>query len=128
VVQIHPGPPLDLSDACKGVGVLLGAVAQLGERQLCKLDVIGSNPFSSTILTVPTGAVSFFEKCIRRLNQAIDEVVVEVRREERGPGLRSRIPSLWVTWLLSQLGQGDEEIEANKLLRACGGCLGTERR
>ena len=25
-----------------------GAVAQLGERQLCKLDVVGSNPISST--------------------------------------------------------------------------------
>ena len=27
-----------------------GAVAQLGERELCKLEVIGSIPFSSTIL------------------------------------------------------------------------------
>ena len=27
---------------------LSGAVAQLGERQLCKLDVVGSNPISST--------------------------------------------------------------------------------
>jgi hypothetical protein len=30
--------------------LFLGAVAQLGERQLCKLDVVGSNPISSTVV------------------------------------------------------------------------------
>ena len=29
-----------------------GAVAQLGERQLCKLDVVGSIPISSTNVSV----------------------------------------------------------------------------
>ena len=29
-----------------------GAVAQLGERQLCKLDVIGSIPISSTVFAL----------------------------------------------------------------------------
>ena len=38
-VQIFPGPP-----ALTG----LGAVAQLGERGLCKPEVVGSNPISST--------------------------------------------------------------------------------
>ncbi len=34
-----------------GVGVMInGDVAQLGERQLCKLDVDGSSPFVSTLL------------------------------------------------------------------------------
>jgi hypothetical protein len=65
VVQLHPGPP---SFACgcelgwlapdvtqdPGIRVLPGngAVAQLGERELCKLEVIGSIPFSSTSLRV----------------------------------------------------------------------------
>jgi hypothetical protein len=40
VVQIHLGPPT--SDA-----LLDGAVAQLVERQLCKLDVRGSSPLAS---------------------------------------------------------------------------------
>jgi hypothetical protein len=46
-----------------------GAVAQLGERQLCKLDVVGSIPISST--TFPKGESpreAFFDKCIRRQN------------------------------------------------------------
>ena len=40
MVQIHPGPPF------------LGAVAQLGERGLCKPEVVGSNPISSTIVLI----------------------------------------------------------------------------
>ena len=36
MVQIHPDPPL------------IGGVAQLGERMLCKHEVIGSIPFTST--------------------------------------------------------------------------------
>ena len=31
-----------------GVCFLIGGVAQLGERLLCKQEVIGSNPFTST--------------------------------------------------------------------------------
>ena len=38
MVQIHAGPPF-----------LPGAVAQLGERGLCKPEVVGSIPISSTI-------------------------------------------------------------------------------
>jgi hypothetical protein len=37
VVRTHPDPP-----------VLSGGVAQLGERLLCKQEVIGSIPFTST--------------------------------------------------------------------------------
>ena len=33
---------------CLGVCFLIGGVAQLGERLLCKQEVIGSNPFTST--------------------------------------------------------------------------------
>ena len=41
-VQLLPGPPV----------VWLGALAQLGERLLCKHQVIGSIPISSTICVV----------------------------------------------------------------------------
>ena len=41
-VQLVPGPPLETSD---------GAVAQLGERELCKLEVVGSIPIGSTKAT-----------------------------------------------------------------------------
>jgi hypothetical protein len=44
-----------------------GAVAQLGERQLCKLDVVGSIPISSTRF-FPAVREAFFDKCIRRQN------------------------------------------------------------
>ena len=39
MVRIHPDPP-----------ILIGGVAQLGERLLCKQEVIGSIPFTSTTL------------------------------------------------------------------------------
>ena len=51
-----------------------GAVAQLGERQLCKLDVVGSIPISSTdfvpaqflLQRCVVTAERSFDKCIRR--------------------------------------------------------------
>ena len=52
-VQVFPGPPLSLC----AFGALrpertewraIGAVAQLGERELCKLEVTGSIPVGST--------------------------------------------------------------------------------
>ena len=42
-VQLVPGPPLDAISSS-------GAVAQLGERELCKLEVVGSIPVGSTSL------------------------------------------------------------------------------
>ena len=49
IVRIYPGPPLFFSTSFRYTGGN-GAVAQLGERLLCKQDVIGSIPVSSTIL------------------------------------------------------------------------------
>ena len=59
----------------------MGAVAQLGERELCKLEVIGSIPFSST--TLRSQEASFGWQAIGRepgenWHPAIDE---EVRSE-----------------------------------------------
>jgi len=52
MVRIHPDPPA-IRDAggpgkARASRSVLGAVAQLGERLLCKQEVIGSIPFSST--------------------------------------------------------------------------------
>ena len=49
VVRVYPGPPR----ACerpddRRLDEIIGGVAQLGERELCKLEVIGSIPFAST--------------------------------------------------------------------------------
>ena len=41
MVRIHPDPPTSHSD-------LFGAIAQLGERLLCKQEVTGSIPVGST--------------------------------------------------------------------------------
>ena len=50
IVRIYPGPPLFFSISFRYTDGN-GAVAQLGERLLCKQDVIGSIPVSSTILS-----------------------------------------------------------------------------
>ena len=44
VVRVYPGPPFS------EFGYKNGALAQLGERLLCKQDVVGSIPSGSTIL------------------------------------------------------------------------------
>ena len=43
MVRIHPDPPTDTRPGEKA-----GAIAQLGERLLCKQEVIGSIPIGST--------------------------------------------------------------------------------
>ena len=45
MVRIHPDPPTSEPRACTKSG---GAIAQLGERLLCKQEVIGSIPIGST--------------------------------------------------------------------------------
>jgi hypothetical protein len=45
VVQIHPDPPTDPLQVLQA-----GAIAQLGERLLCKQEVTGSIPVGSTSL------------------------------------------------------------------------------
>ena len=49
-VQVFPGPPLARPTIlCARVGAIqYGAVAQLGERLLCKQEVVGSIPSGST--------------------------------------------------------------------------------
>src|SRR5215831_7383831 len=48
MVRIHPDPPTSRDGARGSRSRSEGAVAQLGERLLCKQEVIGSIPFSST--------------------------------------------------------------------------------
>ena len=47
-VQLVPGPPACAFNPEKPISP--GAVAQLGERELCKLEVVGSIPIGSTSL------------------------------------------------------------------------------
>ena len=44
MVRIHPDPPIGKPNEVGSAG----GVAQLGERMLCKHEVIGSIPFTST--------------------------------------------------------------------------------
>ena len=53
MVRIHPDPP---TDARPGDGA--GAIAQLGERLLCKQEVTGSIPVGSTRIFSNTGKCS----------------------------------------------------------------------
>ena len=48
MVRIHPDPPNEH-----------GGVAQLGERLLCKQEVIGSIPFTSTIFQISNESARF---------------------------------------------------------------------
>jgi hypothetical protein len=55
-VQVFPGPPIFAS--CEVDRNEIGAIAQLGERLLCKQEVVGSIPSGSTKFGVePTGIV-----------------------------------------------------------------------
>jgi hypothetical protein len=47
MVQIHPDPPFRAT----------GAIAQLGERLLCKQEVTGSNPVSSTTIRLQASGI-----------------------------------------------------------------------
>ena len=57
MVRIHPDPPID-SDSSKDFEKIRGAIAQLGERLLCKQEVIGSIPIGSTSFTTEVAATS----------------------------------------------------------------------
>ena len=127
MVQLHPGP-LQFGPASSESAVCdydSGAVAQLGERQLCKLDVVGSIPISSTSF-VSNQETSFFDKFIRRVNS------ISMLRNI-GPAAKSSGLDLDLEFLVFfHPSQGEcqitEEIEVSKLLRAYGGCLGAGRR
>ena len=51
MVRIHPDPPTDTRPGIEGFSPY-GAIAQLGERLLCKQEVTGSIPVGSTRIFV----------------------------------------------------------------------------
>ena len=57
VVRVYPGPPFFLVG-----GTHDGAIAQLGERLLCKQDVVGSIPSGSTTSIRPEGQIAPVER------------------------------------------------------------------
>ncbi len=48
VVRVHPGPPTTTRGGLTKTTQAVGDVAQLGERGLCKPEVVGSIPIIST--------------------------------------------------------------------------------
>ena len=60
-----------------------GGVAQLGERLLCKQEVIGSIPFTSTMARLPEGADD-------DVKSGKDSFFVRLRRETRRAALCHR--------------------------------------
>src|SRR5471030_2940857 len=82
MVQIHPDPPF------------IGGVAQLGERLLCKQEVIGSIPFTSTTgetagFTEATGPA---EHLFRRERQALREPRRKRERTKAIRGMKKILP------------------------------------
>ena len=74
MVRIHPDPP---SDTRPGFG-RFGAIAQLGERLLCKQEVTGSIPVGSTNKTQAPGG------------RDIQEAAINVRGDARLIGASSK--------------------------------------
>ena len=82
MVRIHPDPPTksygsDQSEALSGKAKAQGAIAQLGERLLCKQEVTGSIPVGSTRfheLSAKRNAVRFAVSFIRLLFKNSEEV------------------------------------------------------
>ena len=83
-VQVFPGPPLDtlLTFVKKCLGI--GAIAQLGERVLCKHEVVGSIPSGSTIyftIEVVWVRSSVKKKVPPRASMCVGVMFVIVKRE-----------------------------------------------
>ena len=60
MVRTHPDPPTELP------GQVRGAIAQLGERLLCKQEVIGSIPIGSTSFKRATPSRVRFKDAVSR--------------------------------------------------------------
>ena len=100
------------------------------ERQLCKLDVVGSTPISSTQVQpgtrVPAAGAVFTgpkhsDNRIRRVIRASHSEVFAGSRSPKDLDLDLDAAPLEL-WL------GRPEFRVTKLQRACGGCLGSRRR
>ena len=59
VVRVYPGPPLSGIDRASPPD---GAIAQLGERLLCKQEVVGSIPSGSTNFDFALPAAGLLER------------------------------------------------------------------
>jgi hypothetical protein len=81
MVRTHPDPPTS-SQALQ-----LGAIAQLGERLLCKQEVIGSIPIGSTSfpegIAKPCGAVAAVLRCVLHRLFSFFNNSDEVKRSRR---------------------------------------------
>jgi hypothetical protein len=100
-----------------------GAVAQLGERELCKLEVVGSIPISSTNLRsrAMLDVSCRSRQTTSKIALAVGEPEVSSRRILDNRILSDREVHFCVN-------RGCSPIVEIKLLRAYGGCLGARRR
>ena len=76
-VQVFPGPPCPLAPATVRGAVVFwyGAIAQLGERVLCKHEVVGS---------IPSGSTSLRWRCQLRLGEPFSaKLLIEARNIRR---------------------------------------------
>ena len=123
VVQVHPDPPQDQhlrkGEAGKNNSrgsTLAGAIAQLGERLLCKQEVTGSIPVGSTRILQNAAPSAIAPPCVlfRLLFNNSEEV----------EWVRDCITSAYCD---ARAGDSAHRYRV-KRLSACGGCLGDDRR
>ena len=147
-VQILPGPPSFAPSGRFGwhaipasTGPALrsfsvgGGIAQLGERLLCKQEVVGSIPSASTIdieLRAASRRRSFFDIVHRKRSESLNFRALSPRQSGR-KGKRGRSCGGGRP-LHGTSRNGDRKIAISltnvrsSTTRAFGGCLGTERR
>ena len=95
MVRIHPDPPSDTRPANR-----IGAIAQLGERLLCKQEVTGSIPVGSTRIDATSSA-----ECIEKgepfsVHFVLFGCSLKIRKKQGGSG-PSNGRTHWVRYCIS---------------------------
>ena len=94
MVQVHPDPPSAL--ARPDQEGIPGAIAQLGERLLCKQEVTGSIPVGST-------STRFFQRMAKRLARDASPFVVRLLFNNSEEVKRTRFSQTGFVWVVIAL-------------------------
>ena len=145
-VQVLPGPPYFPRYTNRLFPSGEGGVAQLGERLLCKQEVIGSIPFTSTILEIGgmrRGRILASEdpcfmrrmRCMRNKPARVSFTLFDIVKRSIRICEKSQISPCEEHGHIScrvivcvGLVPAHDEFRESSAIRAFGGCLGTERR